>query len=594
MRALGLVLMLLVCGPTSAFQPSEGETPINLVEELEDPDFEATTGINMRSVRTALAGDELKRLDQLTSKATADIASAQETKSHEEAMPPGADQPVDVMRFSQPNLNSRQPRSAHDAKAARQSARLEAESDKSSKLPTVANMNRDIQDSIRSSMSAHTKSVPKASRTWDSVFPSESDLKRPSSGMAQGQIQAEVATAEKEQLLNREHAVANAEQNLSYLEHQAHRKVRMAERQAQASESDQLDKVQGKEEHAERDEAKARTDEAGAVKLKQQEDTEMGKLRVEVHSLRQKLGKAGADRKMEKLQVQVDTDKAVNKVKIAVQQQSHADKEAAQSELSTLKVSAQDVTSKLHAEETTEKLQQRENIKLRKQLEGDESFTATEVKHAVAKAHLVSETLWQGKVSSLSKELVDSQTLSQEKADAASQATEAWAKVAHKLNSRLQEQASAQTILTEAQAGIAGQQRKALVMHQLLKREKMATQVAKASLDIKDKQLADMSAKKAAAHQEVKRLESNQAVMTKKEQELELRTQALNEQLQDKADRLEKAEAKLKVIAQDENAKGPAAFASTKDFLDIISGEQGGGSDHLLPQVLNTNLNAKP
>merc|ERR1719399_985189 len=114
MRPLGLVLLLLLCGPSSGLQPLEDVGTVVLVEELENPDFEAETGLNLDQVKKALQGKALKELEAMKEDAKAKISSAKQEAAD---IPLNGPAPVDVMKHSQSELNYRHSPSPEDSEA---------------------------------------------------------------------------------------------------------------------------------------------------------------------------------------------------------------------------------------------------------------------------------------------------------------------------------------------------------------------------------------------------------------------------------------------------------------------------------------------
>jgi hypothetical protein len=356
--------------------------------------------------------------------------------------------------------------------------------------------------------------------------------------------------------------------------------------------------VEEKEHAAESAEAKARADEAGALQLKADDKNKLQKLKSENKALRREVNTADTKQKLLALELQADTSKAVQAARKAVKRQAALDKEEKQSELHTLRSSAEKLKKKLHNErsklrvEHSEVLnQESENRKLQKKVASDMTFTQQEVRNAVTKAHLVSEKLWQPKVVMLTHQMEEVQDRAQAKVEATEKAVKEWAHTALSLKDKLEEQASAEKILGRAHRDVKAAHLHMAQMKTAVARANEDAVAAKSMLQSTDQKLSNAIAEKQLYHNQVKKLQDQEGVMLKKQTVLTLQSKRMKRKLKEMQDKLNEARAKLRPQQQENSSDTrKVKFATNKDFVEITSNQPGGGAEHLLPHKLNLDI----
>jgi len=478
--------------------------------------------------------------------------------------------------------------SSQEDVAKKESSRMEQSPDAEDPLSIDAMKNK-IDQTIRKTMLVKLHDLPVEDLTWDDAIPTASEVRnltRPQTTAAQNTA---LVTAEREELLKREHAVSKDEKRLAFGIAVAEHNATNAQREIQAAASEQTAKAEATEEKAEKEEAKARKEEIKALETKADNEKKVEQLTKENERLKRKVAQTASKSKIRALEQKVQTDKMIDKAKAAVHQQAEDDKEDEKSTLDSFKDSAQEISDKLKDEQSELRYEKKQNTKLKQRLSDDDQFSKKEIKRVAAKAHLVSETLWQGKVKELSKELEHLKDVSHEKVAEAESVTKQWALTAAKLKARLSESQDASELAATAQAKVQSAHQQVEATQARLRRSQTNAEAAKASAHLVSKRLVFEKVKNKEANEQIGSLQKSKQELEKKQRELQLREQSAAAQLKATSEKLKASEARLQAL-ENVNNSTHIKFASTADFMEVMAGVQGGHSEHTLPHRLNLKV----
>jgi len=596
------MIVLLSCwGAPCAMASLVNDNAISLVQELEDP-----VGVgNLQARDKAAQNSQEHRLTRIRQAGAAAHASQLQTEESGQRLDQslkqafGDNPPIDVMAddssagregdrvFEAINGISQE----GEEEARKQSARMEQSPDSGDPFSIDA-MKAKIDHTIRKTMLGKLRNLPMEDLTWDDAIPTSSEianLTRPQTSSAQNTA---LVTAEREQLVQREHEVTVKEKKLAFGFEVAKRNATNAERQIEAAASEQVAKAEALEQKAEKDDAKAKKEEVSALETKAADAKKVEELTKENERLRQKLTQTASESKLQAMEQKVKTEKLIDKAKAAVHQQAKDDKEDEKSTLDTFKDSAEDMSNKLKDEQSELRYEKKQNAKLKQHLEDDGTFDKEEIKRVAAKAHLVSETLWQGKVKTLSEELNHLKESSHEKVAEAEAATQQWAILAAKLKARLSEAQDASELAANAELRVQSAHQQVKATRQRLKLSQTDVEAQKMETHMVNKKLVMEQLKNKAAAEQIDGLQKGKNKLKAKQTELQLMAQSAASQLKKTQDKLKSTETKLRGLQNVQSAQNNThiKFASNQDYLEVMAGVEGGHSVHTLPHRINLKM----